>query len=293
MIPKEILKKVRRIQITTSRMVSCVFAGKYQSVFKGRGMEFYEVRQYLPGDEIRSIDWNVTARMGHPYVKKFIEERELAVMLLLDASMSCHFGSNTQLKNQLAAEICSVLSLSAIKNNDRVGLIIFTDKIEKFIPPRKGLRHVLRVIREALYYQPQSPGTDISQALDYLNRVIKRRAITFLISDFFCQDFKKSLSLSNKHHDMIAVSITDPREIELPNVGILNLKDAETGESFLVDTSDVSTRKQYRDKALLKISHNKTLFNSTGVDNIDIYTDRPYDKELVKFFGARQKRFRT
>ena len=152
MIPKEILKKVRRIQITTSRMVSCVFAGKYQSVFKGRGMEFYEVRQYLPGDEIRSIDWNVTARMGHPYVKKFIEERELAVMLLLDASMSCHFGSNTQLKNQLAAEICSVLSLSAIKNNDRVGLIIFTDKIEKFIPPRKGLRHVLRVIREALYY---------------------------------------------------------------------------------------------------------------------------------------------
>ena len=293
MIPKEILNKVRRIQITTSRMVSCVFAGKYQSVFKGKGMEFYEVREYSPGDEIRSIDWNVTARMGHPYVKKFIEERELTVMLLLDASLSCHFGSGAQLKNQLAAELCSVLSLSAIKNNDRVGLVIFTDRVEKFVPPRKGLRHVLRVIREALYYKPQSPRTDIAEALDYLNRVIKRRAITFLISDFLSKDFKKSLSLSNKHHDMIAVSITDPREIELPNVGILSLRDAETGEFFLVDTSDASVRKQYRDKALLKISQREKLFNSTGVDNIDIYTDKPYDKELIKFFGTRQRRFRT
>ena len=179
MIPKEILKRIRKIQITTSRMVTDVFAGQYQSVFKGRGMEFYEVREYLPGDEIRTIDWNVTARMGHPYVKKFVEERELTVMLMLDTSMSCQFGSIKQTKIQFAAELCSILALSAIKNNDKVGLIIFTDRIEKFIPPRKGVRHVLRVIREALYYKPKGKGTDISQALQYLTRITKRKTISF------------------------------------------------------------------------------------------------------------------
>ena len=190
MIPAEVLRNIRRIQITTTRMVLDVFAGQYKSVFKGMGMEFQEVREYMPGDEIRSIDWNVTARMGRPYVKKFVEERELTVMLLLDASESCRFGSVKKLKNQIAAELCSVLAFSAIQNNDRVGLIIFTDRIEKFIPPHKGLRHVLRVIREALYFKPEGKGTDISGALDYLSRVAKRRTISFVISDFFDRDYK-------------------------------------------------------------------------------------------------------
>ena len=290
MIPKEILQKIQRIQITTSRMVTDVFAGQYQSVFKGKGMEFYEVREYLPGDEIRSIDWNVTARMGHPYVKKFVEERELTVMLLLDASRSCRFGSVKQLKNQLAAELCSVLAFSAIKNNDKVGLIIFTDKIEKFVPPRKGLRHVLRVVREALYYEPEGKGTDISLALEYLNRVMKRKAITFLISDFFDKEFKKVLSVSNKRHDIVAVTITDPREIDLPDVGIIKLNDAETDEDFLIDTSDPDFRRQYRKDGLQRIKERERLLRSINVDNIDIYTDAPYTKELIKFFRTRERR---
>jgi len=290
MIPKEILKKIQRIQITTSRMVTDVFAGQYQSVFKGKGMEFYEVREYLPGDEIRSIDWNVTARMDRPYVKKFVEERELTVMLLLDASRSCRFGSVKQLKNQLAAEFCSVLAFSAIKNNDKVGLIIFTDKIEKFVPPRKGLRHVLRVVREALYYEPEGKGTDISLALEYLNRVMRRKAITFLISDFFDREFKKVLSVSNKRHDIVAVTITDPREIDLPDVGIIKLNDAETDEDFLIDTSDSDFRRQYRKDALQRIKERERLLRSINVDNIDIYTDASYTKELIKFFRTRERR---
>jgi len=290
MIPKEILKKIRKIQITTSRMVTDTFAGQYQSVFKGRGMEFYEVREYLPGDGIRSIDWNVTARMGHPYVKKFIEERELTVMFLLDASMSCRFGSVKQMKNHLAAELCSVLAFSAIQNNDKVGLIIFTDRIEKFIPPRKGLRHVMRVIREALYYKPQGKGTDISLALEYLNRVTKRRTIAFMISDFFSSDFKNTLSVSNKRHDIIAVTITDPREIDLANLGIIKLHDAETAKSFTVDTGDKSFRERYNHDALRRIKERETSFRSVNVDNINVYTDKPYVKELIKFFKMRERR---
>lgn len=271
-------------------MVTDVFAGEYHSVFKGRGMEFDEVREYLPGDEIRSIDWNVTARMGHPYVKKFVEERELTVMLLLDASQSCHFGSVRQLKNQLAAELCSVLAFSAIQNNDRVGLIVFTDKIEKFIPPRKGLRHVLRVIREALYLKPQGRGTDISMALEYLSRVIKRRAIAFVISDFFDEGFKNRLSVSNRRHDIIALTITDPREIDLPDVGIVKLNDAETGESFYIDTSNLKLRSQYKEDGLRRIKERQRLFRSINVDNIDIRTDIPYTTELIKFFKMRERR---
>jgi len=290
MIPKEVLKKIRRIQITTSRMVTDVFAGQYQSVFKGKGMEFDEVREYQPGDDIKSIDWNVTARMGHPYIKKFVEERELTVMLLLDLSMSCYFGSVKQLKNQLAAELCCVLALSAIKNNDKVGIIIFTDRIEKFISPRKGLSHVLRVVREALHYKPEGRGTDISLALQYLNRVTKRKAITFIISDFFDKDFKNLLSISNKRHDMVAVTITDPRELDLPNVGIINLNDAETGKSFTIDTSDSNFRKKYQEDAVKRIKERQKLLRSINVDNIDIRTDTPYEKELIKFFKMREKR---
>lgn len=290
MIPKEIFQEIRRIHIVTSRMVTDVFAGQYHSVFKGKGMEFEEVREYQPGDDIRSIDWNVTARMGQAYTKKFVEERELTVMLLLDASMSCHFGSVKQLKNQLAAELCSMLAFSAIKNNDKVGLIIFTDRIEKFVPPRKGLRHVLRVIREALYYRPQGKGTNICLGLEYLNRVTKRKTITFIISDFLDKGFKKLLSVSNKRHDIIAVTITDPREIELPNVGIIHLNDAETGETFVVDTSDTNFRTQYRQEAIKRLKERTKLLGSTGVDTIDVYTDKPYIGELIKFFKMREKR---
>ncbi|MFC1808126.1 DUF58 domain-containing protein [Candidatus Omnitrophota bacterium] len=290
MIPKEVIKKIRRIQITTSRMVTDVFAGQYHSVFKGKGMEFHEVREYLPGDEIRSIDWNVTARMGQPYVKKFVEERELTVMLVLDASMSCHFGSSEKLKHQLAAELCSVLAFSAIQNNDRVGLIVFTDRIEKFVPARKGLRHVLRVVREALYYKPENKGTDISLALEYLNKVTKRSAITFIISDFFDKDFKKILSASNKRHDVVAVTITDPRESAMPDIGVINLNDPETGKDLIVDTSDPRLRDQYQKDSVERISERKKLLRSINVDSIDISTDAPYDKELAKFFKMRERR---
>lgn len=291
MIPKEVLKNIRRIQITTSRLVTDVFAGQYQSVFKGRGMEFDEVREYLPGDDVRSIDWNVTARMGRPYVKKFVEERELTVMLLLDASMSCRFGSVKQMKSRLAAELCSLLALSATRNNDRIGLIIFTDRIEKFVPPRKGLRHVLRVVREALYFKPEGKGTDISLALDYLNRVTKRRTVSFMISDFFDSGYKSLLATANKRHDMVALTITDPRETALTDIGIVRLDDAETGESFLVDTGNSFFRKRYKEDAEERIKERKKLLGSINVDTVDIRTDLPYEKELIRFFKSRERRF--
>ncbi len=306
MIPKEVLKKIRRIQITTSRMVSDVFAGQYQSVFKGRGMEFDEVREYQPGDEIRSIDWNVTARTGHPYVKKFVEERELTVMLLLDMSASSAFGTVKQLKSQLAAELCSVLAFSAIKNNDRVGFIAFSDRIEKFIPARKGLSHVLRVIREALYLKPQGKKTDISAALEYLNRVTARKTVAFVLSDFYGtggvlkpksgngynEDLKKSLSIANKRHDVIAVTITDRREFELPNVGIIKLEDAENNKQYLVDTTNSALREEYNKNSLAMFSSRKKLFRSVNMDNIDVRTDIPYEKSLFAFFRARERRMR-
>ncbi len=290
MIPKEILKKVRRIEITTSRMVTDIFAGQYQSVFKGKGIEFDEVREYQAGDDIRSIDWNVTARMGHPYIKKFVEERELTVMLVLDVSMSSHFGSTKQLKSQLAAELCSILAFSAIKNNDKVGLIIFTDRIEKFIPPRKGPRHVLRVVREALYNVPQGRKTNISAAVEYLNRVMKRRAVTFIISDFLDKDYKRSLSIANKKHDIIAITIMDPRESTLPDVGIVRLCDAETGEDFAVDTSDPAIRRQYEKENRERIEERNRLLSSIRVDRINVSTAVPYVKELIGFFKMRERR---
>lgn len=292
MLPREILNNIRRIHITTSRLATDVFAGQYHSVFKGRGMEFDEVRDYYPGDEIRSIDWNVTARTGIPHVKKFVEERELTVMLVLDMSMSCHFGSVKQLKSQLAAELCSVLAFSAIKNNDKVGFIAFTDRIEKFVPPRKGLRHVLRVVREALYFKPEGRGTDIASAIEYLNRIAKRSTVTFVISDFYAEGFKKPLSIANKRHDIIAVTITDPREIELPNVGMINLEDAETGKNFLVDTSDRSLRDEYKKNSAERTEGRKKLFDSINIDSINIRTDIPYIESLMRFFKMRERRKR-
>ncbi len=290
MIPKEILQKIRRIQITTSHIVTDLVAGQYHSVFKGKGMEFDEVREYQPGDDIRSIDWNVTARTGHPFVKKFIEERELTVMILLDTSRSSYFGTVKQLKSQLAAEICSVLAFAAIQNNDKIGLIIFSDRIEKFIPPRKGLSHVLRIIREALYLKPAGKGTDIPQALEYLNRVTTRKTVSFIISDFFALDFKKPLSIANKRHDVIAITITDPREFEFPNVGIVRLEDAETGEGFLIDTSDRGLRRDYNKDSLKRFEEMARLFRSIKVDSIDIRTDIPYTQPLIKFFRMRERR---
>ena len=290
MIPKEVLKKIRKIQITTSRMVTDLFAGQYHSVFKGRGMEFDEVREYMPGDDIQSIDWNVTARTGLPHIKKFVEERELTVMILLDASMSCKFGSSQQLKSQIAAELSSVLAFSATQNNDKIGLIVFTDRIEKFVPPHKGLKHVLRVIREALYFKPEGKGTDISLALEYLSRVIKRKAITFLISDFFDDDFKKRLSVTNKRHDVIAVTITDPREVDMPDVGLIKLNDAESGRERTIDTSNKNFRTNYTHSALERLQKRKELLRGAGIDNIDIYTNSSYTKELIRFFKMRRKR---
>lgn len=292
MIPKEILKKIRRIQITTNRLVTDTFAGKYHSVFKGRGMEFDEVREYFPGDDISSIDWNVTARMNHPYVKKFVEERELTIIFLLDVSGSFCFGTQNQLKSQLAAEICAVLSFSAIKNNDKVGLIAFSDKIEKFVPPRKGTRHILRIIRESLYCKAQGEKTDIKAALDYLNRIMNRKTITFIISDFYDQDFRKQLIITSKRHDLIAIKISDPAETSLPATGIIDFKDPETGDFFSLDTQAEAVRTLVSKNYLRHHQEIKSLMTESNVDLIELSTDVPYTDSLVKFFRKRERKKR-
>jgi len=289
-IPKELLKAVRRIQIRTSRMVNDVLAGQYESVFKGRGMEFKEVREYQPGDEIRFIDWNVTARMDRPYVKLFAEERELTVMLLVDASGSGMFGTGDKLKNELAAELCAVLAFSAIKNNDKVGLIMFTDDVEKYVPPKKGRGHVLRVVREVLYFKPRGKGTNIAAALEFLNRVTTRRCVLFLVSDFMAEGFEHAMRIANKRHDFIAVTVTDPREMELPDVGMIELMDAETGAMMLVDTHDLLVRHAFRDKNARRAAERAELFKSANVDVIDVSTDKPYVDALYKFFRMRERR---
>lgn len=292
MIPKEILKKVRRIEITTRGLVNDVFSGEYHSVFKGRGMDFSEVREYQIGDDIRSIDWNVTARYGHPYVKIFEEERELTVMLMVDASSSGEFGTFERMKGEIAVEICALLAFSAIKNNDKVGLIIFTDKIEKFVPPRKGKSHVLRVLRELLFFKPEDKRTDIGVALEYLSRVIRRRSVVFLVSDFLSLDYEHALRIANKKHDIVAINIIDPRELELPKVGYLELEDAETGEEILLDTSDPEVRRLFAGKASESLIQREKLFKSMNVDNIAIHTHESYVEPLIRFFRARAKRFR-
>jgi uncharacterized protein (DUF58 family) len=292
MIPKEILKKVKQIQIRSSRLVNDVLAGEYVSVFKGRGMEFDEVREYQPGDDIRTIDWNVTARLGHPYIKRYTEERELTIMFLVDLSFSGEFGSKKQFKNEIATEICALLALSAVRNNDKVGLILFTDKIEKFVPPKKGKTHVLRVIREVLYYKPENKGTDISIALEYLLKVTKRKTVCFLVSDFITEGFERALRIANKRHDMVAVSITDPRELEIPNVGFVELEDAETGEITLVDTSDRKMMERYNKFNIKNMEDRSKLLRSMGVDLVDVRTDSSYVEPIMKFFKAREKRLR-
>lgn len=292
MLPKEILKKIRRIEIRTNVLVSNVFSGEYQSVFKGRGMEFSEVREYQQGDDIRTIDWNVTARMGHPFVKKFVEERELTVMLLVDASSSGEFGTVKQMKGEIAVEICALLAFSAIKNKDRVGLIIFTDKIEKFIPPKKGRKHVLRVIRELLYFHPEHNQTDISVALTYLRNVVNRRSVVFVVSDFMAKGYEKALKVAHQRHDIIPITITDPREMTLPKVGFIHLEDAETGEEMLIDTSNPVVRESFFGISSEEKRERDKLFKSINVDQIDITTDRSYIKPLMQFFRMRANKFR-
>jgi uncharacterized protein (DUF58 family) len=290
MIKKEILKKIRNIHIRTNYMVNDVFAGEYESAFRGRGMEFEEVREYTPGDDIRDIDWNVTARFGHPFVKVFREERELTIMLMVDVSSSGLFGSNKQFKQELAAEIASVLAFAATKNNDKVGLVIFSDHIEKFIPPQKGKNHVWRVIKEVLEHNPVSTGTDIAGALNYLNKVTRKKAVTFLISDFICDNYEQALRITGKKHDLISVSITDPRELSLPKAGIVELLDAETGETVLIDTSDSDFRKGYSLLSQKKLNERFELFRSANIDHIDIRADVPYIDPIMKFFRMREKR---
>jgi uncharacterized protein (DUF58 family) len=289
---QEILKKVRRIEIRTNRLVNESLAGEYHSVFKGRGMEFDEVREYTPGDDIRTIDWNVTSRMGHPYVKKFVEERELTVMLVVDASASGDFGTVGSTKRSMAAEVCALLAFSAIRNNDRVGLLIFTDREERYVPPRKGRNHVLRVISEVLTFQPRGKGTDLAMALESLARGIRRRSVAFVVSDFLCADFERELRLANRKHDLIALSLSDPRESELPAVGILELEDAETGRRILVDTWDRAGRKRFQELALERREVRRRLFRQNEVDFVELSTSLPYDAPLIRFFRERARRLR-
>ena len=284
------MAQIRRIQIRTNRMVDEILAGQYHSVFKGQGMEFKEVREYVPGDDVRSIDWNVTARTGGPHVKVMMEERELTVMLLVDASGSGRFGSVSRFKNELAAELCAVLAFSAIKNNDKVGLIIFTDGVELFVPPNKGRKHVLRVIREVLFFKPKNRGTNIPEALHYLNGVVKRRATVFVVSDFMAEGYEAALRIANKRHDMIAVSVSDPRESVLPDVGLAALRDPESGEEVLVDTGDARVRTAYTVAARQREEARDAIFSRTRVDAIHISTERPYIQEIHRFFRMRSRR---
>ena len=292
MLPGEIIRKIRRIEITTNRLVNESLAGEYHSVFKGRGMEFEEVREYQHGDDVRTIDWNVTSRMGHPFVKRYVEERELTVMLLVDASASGAFGSSGKMKAEIAAEISALLAFSAIKNNDRVGAILFTDQVEKFIPPRRGATHVLRVIRELLVYQPEHPGTRIQSALEHLNLVLRKQAVVFLISDLLDQGYEQALKVANRRHDVVIIQIVDPREQELPDVGIIEIRDAETGEITCVDTSLPYVRAAYRHNWERNRAKQQKLFRSHQIDSVMIDTAQPYDVPLVRFFEERARRSR-
>jgi uncharacterized protein (DUF58 family) len=309
MIPREILKKIRQIELRTNRVVTETLAGQYHSVFKGQGMNFDEVREYQPGDDVRAIDWNVTARMNHPFIKKFVEERELTLMLVVDVSGSGLFGSRAQSKRELAAEIASVLAFSAIHNNDKVGLLLFTDEVEKFIPPRKGRSHVLRVIREVLFFEPKRLGTDLVHALEFMGRVLPHRAIAVVISDFITlpqrasvvspaarsqnplpPELQTALRIANRKHDVVAVQITDRYELELPALGRLILEDAETGEIVELNTGHASSRDAFALRQEKQRNDLARQFRSSGVDTIQLRTDEPYSAALGKFFENREKR---
>jgi uncharacterized protein (DUF58 family) len=295
---REILKKVRQIEIRTKRLVSDTLAGQYHSVFKGRGMNFDAVREYVPGDEVRAIDWNVTARAGRPFVKKFVEERELTLLLMVDVSASGDFGSGTHSKREFAAEIASVLAFSAIKNSDKVGLLLFTDRVELFVPPRKGRRHVLRIVRDVLSFEPAGRGTDLVHALKFANEVSDRRGIVFLFSDFQTSnrnidavaDLRLALRQVNRRHDLVALPIEDPRERVLPELGIIAIEDAETGEMVEIDTANPAVREGFRKIAQQRVEQLQKTFNREAIDSLRLSTDRPYVADLMAFFKNRTRK---
>ena len=298
-VPREVLDQVRRIELRTRGLVDSLFGGEYQSVFRGQGMEFAEVRDYQAGDDVRNIDWNVTARMGEPYVKKHVEERELTVLLLVDVSGSEQFGTRGRFKAEVAAEIAAVLGLSAIRNNDRVGLVVFTDVIEHVVPPRKGRRHALRLIRDVLAFRPAQRGTDLAGALDYAARLLPHRGVIFVLSDFVpargdrsIEEWEKVLRLVSKRHDVVAVQITDAAEYGLPDAGLLVLEDPETGEHVAIDTGDAGVRAEYQARIAAEGMERERLFRRLGVDTIPIRTDGSVVRPLLAFFRRRERRLK-
>jgi uncharacterized protein (DUF58 family) len=292
MLPRDVLHQIRRLQLFARRAVEDLLGGEYHSVFKGMGIAFEEVRAYQPGDDVRTIDWNVTARMGHPFIKRYIEERELTVLLLVDCSGSQHFGTGYQQKREVAAEMVALLAFSAISNNDKVGLIAFTDGIERYVPPRKGTSHVLRLIRDILYFQPARPGTSIREALDFLSRVQHRRAIVFLVSDFLDRGYERLLKRTGRRHDLVLVRISDPREEELPAMGLVDLEDAETGGRVLVDTSSRAVRTAFAADSRRRRDEVRQLAGAAHVDLIEVSTDGGHLDALVRFFQMRERRLR-
>jgi uncharacterized protein (DUF58 family) len=292
MLPREILRQIRRLHVRARRAVEDLVGGEYHSVFKGMGIAFEEVREYQPGDDIRTIDWNVTARMGHPFIKRFIEERELTVMLVIDCSGSQQFGTQLQQKREVGAELAAVLAFSAISNNDKVGLIAFTDQIERFVPPRKGSRHVLRLIRDVLFFQASHRGTSIQMGLDYLNRILHRRSIIFLLSDFLDRGFERAFERTARRHDLIAIRITDPREEQLPPVGLVEVEDAETEERLLLDTGSRRVRGEFARAAAERRAALRQLAHSSGADLVEVSTDGSHLDSLIRFFHVRERRLR-
>jgi len=288
-LPPELLRRVRQIEIRSRRLVDHFFLGQYKAIFRGRGMEFAGVREYQPGDEVRVIDWNVTARMGEAYVKQFTEERELTVMLAVDLSRSQAFGSTGQTKREIAAEIGAVLALSATRTNDKIGMVAFTDRIEVVVPPKKGLRHALRIVRELLYCEPQGSGTDINLVVEYLTNLLRRRSILFLMSDFYTEGYERALRVAGRRHDVIGVTVTDPRELALPNAGLIEVEDAETGEYLLIDTGDKRVRAQYAARAAAQAQVRRQALKSAQVDLIEVSTADPYAAPLIAFFKRRAR----
>lgn len=286
----ELLRRVKRIEIRSRRLVNNLFLGEYHAVFRGRGIEFSEVREYCPGDEVRTIDWNVTARLGVPFVKKFVEERELTVLLIVDVSASGAFGTAAQSKREIAAEIAALLALSASDNQDRVGLLAFTDEIEKYVAPAKGQRHVLRLVRELLSLQPRGRGTSVAGAIDYASKILNRRAVVFIISDFFDQgDYERSVRVLGQRHDVVAIALTDPRELELPDIGLVELEDAESGETVFIDTSDPRVREHYRSGVEAAREQRQRLFQANSIDAIEVSTASSYVEPLMAFFRRRER----
>ena len=290
MNPREVIRRVRRLEIRTRRLVDESLAGSYHSVYRGRGMEFAEVREYIPGDDIRTIDWNVSARMGHPFVKKFTEERELTVVLVIDASGSERFGTGVSTKMQMSAEISALLAFSAIRNNDRVGLLLFTDRTELFVPPRKGREHALRVLRELLTIEPEGHGTRIGQALEYLQRVVRKRAVVFLVSDFQDDDYETTLRIVARRHDVVAIAVSDPREEQLPEVGLIAVRDPETGEPGVIDAGSSRVRAAYAELSRKTRRALRETVRRSGVDLLELSTGESYELPLVRFFHERAKR---